>query len=82
MVAFKNKNIRGQRDGTRSRTVIDRVHERARVAAERYRVARRAKLALAGSGNWEETLRVLNDGDIQSYQDPKRLRVWAGRRGI
>ena len=40
MVAFKNKNICGQCDGLRSRTVIDRVHERARVAAEKYRSAR------------------------------------------
>ncbi|PPQ85803.1 hypothetical protein CVT26_004590 [Gymnopilus dilepis] len=28
MIQFKNKNICGQRDGTRSRAVIDRVHER------------------------------------------------------
>ena len=82
MVHFKNKNVRGQRDGTRSRTVIDRVHERARVAAERYRAARRAKLALLGPGDWEESLRVLNDGDIRSYQDPDRFRVRVGRRGI
>ena len=26
MLHFKRKNIRGQRDGVRSRTVIDRVH--------------------------------------------------------
>jgi len=82
MVDFKNKNVRGQRDGTRSRTVIDRVHERARVAAERYRAARCAKLALAGPGDWEETIQVLNDGDIRGYQDPERLRVRVGRRGI
>jgi len=82
MVHFKNSNVRGQRDGTRSRTVIDRVHERARVAAGRYRAARRAKLALLGPGDWEESLRVLNDGDIRSYQDPDRLRVRTGHRGI
>ena len=46
MIVFKNKSVRGQRDGTRSRTVIDRVHERVRAAAEKYRVARQAKYAL------------------------------------
>jgi len=78
LVEFKNRNVRGQRDGTRSRTVIDRVHDRAKVAAEKYRVARRAKLALVGPGDWEEVLQVLNDGDIRGYQDPERLRVRPG----
>jgi hypothetical protein len=81
LVEFKNLNVRGQRDSTRSRMFIDRVHERAKVAAERYRVARRAKMALTGSGDWEETLRVLNDADIRGYRDPDRLRVGVGRRG-
>jgi hypothetical protein len=38
-------------------------------------------MALAGAGEWEETLCVLNDGDIRGYQDPDRLRVRAGHRG-
>jgi hypothetical protein len=37
MVYFKNKNVRGQRDGTRSQAVIDRVHARTRLSAEKYR---------------------------------------------
>ena len=78
MVAFKNKHIRGQHDGLRSRTVIDRVHERARVAAEKYRSAQQALLALA---DWEKTFRVLNDGDVCGYQDPERLRVHSGCKG-
>ena len=81
LVEFKNRNVRGQRDGTKSRTFIDRVHERAKVAAERYWVAHRAKMALAGSGDWEETLCVLNDADIRGYRDPDRLRVRVGQRG-
>jgi hypothetical protein len=67
-VYFKNKSARGQREGNRSRTIIDRVHERARVAAERYRAARCGKLALAGAGDWEEALRILEDGDIRSIR--------------
>ena len=81
MVMFKNKNIRGQREGTRSRAVIDRVHERVRTAAEKYRTARQAKHALTGEGEWEQVLQVLRDGDIRGYQDPNRLVVRAGRRG-
>ena len=81
LVEFKNRNVCGKRDGLRSRTVIDQVHDRAKVAAERYRVARRAKMALAGAREWEETLCMLNDGDIRGYQDPDHLQVHAGHRG-
>lgn len=82
MIQFKNKNLRGQRAGTRSRAVIDRVHERARVAADKYQIARRAKLALSGTGDWEKTLRLLEDGDVRSYQDPDRLKPRQAQRGI
>ena len=81
MIAFKNRNIRGQRQGTRSRAVIDRVHERARNMAQKYRASRAAKLELAGPGAWEETLHVLKDEDVRGYQDADRLRVRPGRRG-
>ncbi|KDR70910.1 hypothetical protein GALMADRAFT_144380 [Galerina marginata CBS 339.88] len=81
MVSFKNKNIRGQREGTRSRTVIDRVHENARIAAEKYRASRLAILKLSGPGDWEKMLQPLEDGDIRSYQDPNRLRQRQGRLG-
>lgn len=82
MIQFKNKNIRGQKDGTRSRTFIDRVHQKARAAAEKYRAARIAKLVLTGPGDWELTYKVLNDGDIRGYQDPNRLRPRRPRQGI
>jgi hypothetical protein len=81
MVAFKNKNARGQREGTKSRTIIDRVHERARRAAEKYRVARAAKFQLSGPGDWENALQILNDKDVHGYQDPDRLRLRTGRLG-
>ncbi|KAF9470158.1 hypothetical protein BDN70DRAFT_821700, partial [Pholiota conissans] len=82
LIAFKNKNIRGQRGGTRSRAVIDRVHDRARYSAKKYRDARLAKYALTGHGDWESVYRVLEDGDIRGYQDPNRLRQRVGRRGV
>ena len=81
MVLFKNKNVRGQRDGTRSRSVIDRVHARARAAAAKYRFARLAKLSLSGPGAWESALRVLLDSDIHAYSDPEKMHVSVGRRG-
>jgi len=82
MIAFKNRNIRGQREGTRSRAVIDRVHERARNMAQKYRAARAAKMKLVGPGLWEEVFRVLEDGDVQGYQDAQRLRPRLGQRGV
>jgi hypothetical protein len=80
-VHFKNKSTRGQHEGNKSRTIINRVHERARVAAERYRAARGGKLALAGTGDWEEVLRILEDGDIRGYQDVEKLRTRVGHPG-
>ncbi|EDR07081.1 uncharacterized protein LACBIDRAFT_328410 [Laccaria bicolor S238N-H82] len=81
MILFKNKNVRGQRDGTQSRSVIDRVHARARAAATKYRLARLAKLSLSGPGAWESALRVLLDSDIRAYSDPEKMRVPVRQRG-
>jgi hypothetical protein len=81
LIKFKHKNIRGQREGLRSRAIIERVHERARATAAKYRAARAAKLKLSGPGEWENELRVLADADIRSYQDPNKLCRKRGRPG-
>lgn len=81
MVLFKNKNIRGQVAGTRSRTVINRVQDRAKYLAQHYRIARTAKFSLSGVGDWEHCLRELKDGDVRSYQDSDRLKTRKGRKG-
>jgi len=81
MVQFKNRNIRGQRSGTRSRAIIDNVHDRVKSAAHRYRVAREARLALEGEGSWCLVYRELRNEDVRSYQDPARFRPSQGRRG-
>jgi len=81
MIAFKNRNIRGQREGTRSRAVIDQVHERARNMAQKYWASRAAKLELAGHGPWEEVLLILKDEDVRGYQDANQLQVRPGRCG-
>ena len=36
MVKFKNQNVHGQWEGLRSRSVIDRVHERAQMHVAKY----------------------------------------------
>ena len=82
MVKFKNQNVHRQWEGLCSRAVIDRVHERARMHAAKYRAAREAKYALSGEGPWEEVLRVLMDADVRSYQDKNRLRIRTGQLGM
>lgn len=70
MVYFKNINSRGQKDGLRSRSMIDRVQGKVGTAARKYREGRAAKLLLCGPGAWEEELRLLRDEDLRSYADP------------
>ncbi|KAF8190121.1 hypothetical protein BJ912DRAFT_850355, partial [Pholiota molesta] len=82
MIQFKNANIRGQREGTRSRALIDRVHQRALTSVEKYRAARAALLAISGPGSWETTLQPLLNGDVRSYVDPEGRSNGPGRRGI
>jgi hypothetical protein len=81
LIKFKQKNVRGQKEGLRSRAIIDKVHHRARATAAKYRAARAAKLLLSGSGEWEKNLRVLADADVRAYQDPMKLARKRGRRG-
>ena len=81
MIMFKNKNVRGQRDGLRSRSVINRVHKKAQEQAAKYHTAWEAKYMLCGEGPWEEVLWVLLDGDVRGYQDKNVLHVWKGWPG-
>ncbi|KAF8196486.1 hypothetical protein BJ912DRAFT_823307, partial [Pholiota molesta] len=82
MIQYKNSNIRGQRDGTRSRALIDRVHRRALNSVDKYRAAREALLALSGPGSWEKTLQPLLNADVRSYVDPEGRKEGPGRTGI
>lgn len=81
MVYFKHKNVRGQREGTRSRSVIDRVHKRALRLVQKYRAARQAKVKLEGPGEWEQIYRELKNDDVRSYA-VKKKKADADRRGI
>jgi len=82
MITFKNRNIRGQKQGTWSRAVIDHVHGRAHIAAGKYQAARIVKLKLVGPGDWEKLLRVLHNADITGYQDANRLCPRQPRWGV
>ncbi|PBK59996.1 hypothetical protein ARMSODRAFT_1027004 [Armillaria solidipes] len=81
MVQFKNKNTWGQQATMRSHSVIDRVHQWALAFATRYRTAWVAKRELIGSGEWEQTLRVLDNKDIRAYTDPECVARGTGRQG-
>ncbi len=50
-------------------------------AAVKYRRVREAKLRCASSGDWEQILHKLEDGDIHSYQDLDHLHRGTGRQG-
>ncbi|KAF9030918.1 hypothetical protein BJ165DRAFT_1303514, partial [Panaeolus papilionaceus] len=79
---FRDDNFRGQREGTRSRAIIDRVHERVNAWAAKYRAARAAKLKLSGKGKWEKSLRVLLDNNLCARSDVKSAKPKQPRRGI
>jgi hypothetical protein len=81
MIQFKNQNISGQREGIRSRVVIDKVHERVVAAVSKYRMNHRAKRLLDGPGDWEQVLRELRDEDVRSYVDAQRVKAGPGRLG-
>lgn len=72
MVYYKNKNIRGQRDGTRSRAVIDRVHKQAIRLVRKYHDAYDAKTKLDGPGDWQKTFRELRNQDVRGYESGKK----------
>ncbi|KAF9522751.1 hypothetical protein CPB83DRAFT_871878 [Crepidotus variabilis] len=73
MVYFKHKNIRGQREGTQSRDIIDRIHKKALIQVAKYRIARSAKLALCVEHTWETVLQPLLDRDPRQ---PWRKAIW------
>lgn len=81
MKIFRDANIRGKQSGIKSTAMIDQVHERARTLANKYNIAREARLKL-GWGDWEKQFRVLLPTDIRLYADPERVRHGPGRQGV
>lgn len=66
---FKLANVTGQTMNTRARESQNRIDDRVRAAAIRYRRARAAMKTLRGPGAWEETLRVLNKADVRALNE-------------
>ncbi|KAI9069581.1 hypothetical protein FKP32DRAFT_1608330 [Trametes sanguinea] len=80
---YKQTNVRHQGPNTRVRADLASQDLKKDRAAEKYRHARRAKLALSGPGAWELELRVLEDHDIRMIEedDPQELERRKRKRG-
>lgn len=62
---FKKRNVRHQGPNMRAWSELDQHALKRDRAVEKYRRARRAKLALDGPGEWETILRDLRDEDVR-----------------
>lgn len=69
MIRFKNHQISGQSQGTRSRVIVDRMQERLDYYRKKYCVARAALLCLDSTPEWQLIWRDLKQTDMTSYAD-------------
>jgi hypothetical protein len=63
-IGFRNRNIRGQNPNTRAKDTLDRLEDKTKSLAVKYRNSRKALLELLGPGDWEKALRTLRNGDL------------------
>lgn len=63
-IGFRNRNVRGQNPTTRAADTINRIEDKSKALAVKYRATRRALFDLMGPGDWERELKELNDGDL------------------
>ncbi|KAL0566908.1 hypothetical protein V5O48_015092 [Marasmius crinis-equi] len=80
MLEFKYANVTGQREGVRSRTMINKIHDRVKRGVETYRASWSALMKLRGLGSWEGELKDLKDSDVRGYVDPERMKRDPGHR--
>lgn len=71
---FKVANITGQIRNLRAREKQNRIDDKVRAAALKYRRARTALKNLRGAGAWERNLQVLNDQDIRALNERELTR--------
>ncbi|PBK59415.1 hypothetical protein ARMSODRAFT_991160 [Armillaria solidipes] len=64
--AFRNEHLRGQEALSHASDVLDSWKAKRNLAAQKYRCARSALLALRGPGTWTNNLRELNAKDMSS----------------
>jgi hypothetical protein len=80
---YKSVQVRGQHANTRARALLSTAQEKTAAHAAQYRRARLAYFQLMGSGDWEDTLKPLMDGDIRTlatHQDEAVLTAKSGPR--
>lgn len=77
---YKQNNVRHQGANTRVRTDLATQDDRKNRAVEKYRRARRAKLALSGPGPWEAELRPLEDQDVRGLQEENPIEAAKRKR--
>ena len=78
---YKNTQVRGQHTNTRARALLSTAQEKTDAYAHQYRRARSAYLRLVGSGNWEDTLKPLMDGDIRTLATHQDEAVQTAKSG-
>jgi len=61
---WQSKNISGQHHSTCAHALQHQVDVKVQAAKTHYHHSHKALLILHGSGEWEQTLQVLNDSDI------------------
>lgn len=66
IVTYKGRNVRHQMPNTRAQRKLLTNDAKIMVFAEKYRAARRAKLALVGPGEWEIKWRELRREDVRT----------------
>ena len=63
-IGFRNRNIQGQNPNTRAKDTLDRLEDKTKSLAVKYRTTCKALLELLGPGSWENSLRKLKNGDL------------------
>ena len=63
-IGFQNRNIQGQNPNTRAKETLNRLEDKTKALAVKYRSARKALLELLGPGDWERSLHQLTNGDL------------------
>ncbi|KAJ6461943.1 hypothetical protein C8R47DRAFT_993341 [Mycena vitilis] len=66
---YKLQNYTGQGGMTRGQGILRQINIRIQNAKLQYRYARAAYLVLAGHGDWEERLRMLEDDDVRALNE-------------
>lgn len=73
MITFKNTHVRGQKEGTRSRALIDNVQSKLRFAAQSYETTRKAlRLLVPDLTKFDDMYRTLEKQDLVAFQGRPR----------